>query len=136
MPPDGGWNILDKTLRSYGMVPTRADRCCYVLFSSQSRKQAWEHWVQGAIAQQNGTEDALTDSRERSEMEAAFEKKLDPKAGSPATGESVAGNINLFVEDLFFVETKMEQRVLPRLTKDFQVGSEDWDVAFTGQRIR
>ena len=31
----------------------------------------------------------------------------------------------------------MEQRVLSRLGKDFQVGSEDWnDVTFTGQRIR
>ena len=31
----------------------------------------------------------------------------------------------------------MEQRVLARLRKDFQVGSEDWnDVLFTGQRIR
>ena len=31
----------------------------------------------------------------------------------------------------------MEQRVLARLGKDFQVGSEDWtDVTFTGQRIR
>ena len=31
----------------------------------------------------------------------------------------------------------MEQRVLTRLRKDFQVGSEDWNgVAFTGQRIR
>ena len=30
----------------------------------------------------------------------------------------------------------MEQRVLARPTKDFQVGSEDWnDVLFTGQRI-
>ena len=27
------WNILDKALRSYGMVPARADRCCYVLCS-------------------------------------------------------------------------------------------------------
>ena len=27
------WNILDKALRSYGMVPTRADRRCYVLCS-------------------------------------------------------------------------------------------------------
>ena len=25
------WNILDNALCSYGMVPTRADRCCYVL---------------------------------------------------------------------------------------------------------
>ena len=31
----------------------------------------------------------------------------------------------------------MEQRVLTRLGKDFQVGSQDWnDVTFTGQRIR
>ena len=31
----------------------------------------------------------------------------------------------------------MEQRVLSRLRKDFQVGSEDWsDVTFTGQRVR
>ena len=31
----------------------------------------------------------------------------------------------------------MKQRVLVRLKKDFQVGSEDWnDVLFTGQRIR
>ena len=30
----------------------------------------------------------------------------------------------------------MQQRVLARLRKDFQVGSEDWiDVNFTGQRI-
>ena len=69
------WNILDKALRGYGMVPTRADGCCYALYSSQSRKQAWEHWTEGAIAQQNGTKDAFTESRERSEMEAAFEKK-------------------------------------------------------------
>ena len=31
----------------------------------------------------------------------------------------------------------MEHRVLARLSKDFQVGSEDWsDVTFTGQKIR
>ena len=28
------WNILDKALCSYDMVPTRADRCCYVLYSN------------------------------------------------------------------------------------------------------
>ena len=33
--------------------------------------------------------------------------------------------------------TEIEQRVLARLRKDFQVGSEEWnDVTFTGQRIR
>ena len=70
--------------------------------------------------------------------EAAFEKNLDPTAGSPAAGKSMAGIINLFVDDLFGTGgNEMEQRVLTRLWKDFQVGSEDWnDVAFTGQRIR
>ena len=73
------WNILDKALRSYGMVPTRVDRCCYVLYSLQSRGQAWEHWVQGTIAQQNGTKDAFAESRDRSQMEAAFEKRWIPQ---------------------------------------------------------
>ena len=63
---------------------------------------------------------------------------LDPIAGSPDTGKPVAGIINLFVDDLFGTGGKeMEPRVLTRLRKDFQVGSEDWnDVTFTGQRIR
>ena len=28
------WNKLDKALRGYGLIPIRADRCCYVLYSS------------------------------------------------------------------------------------------------------
>ena len=74
----------------------------------------------------------------RTEAGAAFDKMLDPIAGSPATGKSVARIINIFVDDLFGTGgTEMEQRVLSRLRKDFQVGSEDWnDVLYTGQRIR
>ena len=30
------WNHLDKSLRSYGLVPTQADRCCYVLYAPAS----------------------------------------------------------------------------------------------------
>ena len=134
--PRRQWNILDEALRSCGMVPTRADRCCYVLYSLQSREQAWEHWIQGAIAQQNGIKETFIDSREQSETEAAFEKTLDPIAGSPAGGKSVAGIINLFVYDLFRTGGKeMEQRVLTRLTTYFQVGSEDWnDEAYFGTK--
>ena len=36
------WNILDKALCSYGMVPTRSDLCCYVLYSMQSRERIWK----------------------------------------------------------------------------------------------
>ena len=61
------------------------------------------------------------------------EKMLDPIAGTPATGKTVVGIIHLSVDDLFGTGgTEMEQRVLSRLGKDFQVGS----VTCTGQRIR
>ena len=54
------------------------------------------------------------------------------------TGKSVAGIMKLFADDLFGTGgNEMEQRVVARFCKDFQVGSEDWiDVTFTGQRIR
>ena len=45
--PRRWWNILDKALRTYGMIPTRADRCVYVLYSIQSCERAREHWGQG-----------------------------------------------------------------------------------------
>ena len=71
-------------------------------------------------------------------MGAAFAKTLDPTAGSPAAGKSVAGIINLFVDDFFGTGgNEMEHRVLTRLSNDFQVGPKDWnDVTFKGQRIR
>ena len=52
--------------------------------------------------------------------------------------KSVVGFFDPFVDDLFGTGgTEMEKRVPARPTKDFQVGSEDWnDVTFTKQRIR
>ena len=64
------WNIFDKALCSCGMVPTRADRLCCVLYSTQSRERAWEPWRQKIIAQSHGTGNVLTESRERSKMDA------------------------------------------------------------------
>ena len=58
------WNVLYEALRSCGMFPTRADQCCSAVYSLQSRKQAWEHGIQGAIAQQNGRKELCTFSRE------------------------------------------------------------------------
>eukprot|EP00975_Prorocentrum_lima_P070038 12929714-Prorocentrum_lima.AAC.1 len=38
------WNRLDKLLRFYGLAPTRADRCCYVLYSADTPVWAAESW--------------------------------------------------------------------------------------------
>ena len=65
------WNILDQALCTYGKVPTRADRCCCVSYSIKSRERNWK--------QNNSTHC----------HDAAYEKMLDPIAGSPATGISV-----------------------------------------------
>ena len=128
-------NILDKALCSYGMVPTRSDRGCYVLYSTQSRERIWN---QNNSTQWHDASNISTKPSVRTEADAAFEKMLDPIAGSPATGKSVAGIISIFGDDLFGTGgTEMEQRVLARLGKDFQVGLEDWNgVTFTRQRNR
>ena len=109
--PDAGGTPVTKHC-----LVTRADRCCYVLSCKQSRERTWN--------QNNSTHC----------HDAACEKMLDPIAGSPAAGKSVVGIIDLFVDDLFGTGgTEMERRVLARLRKDFQVGSEDWNnVTFTG----
>ena len=90
-----------------------------------------------------GTKCALHDisdeSHARFEGDAPLEKMLDPIAGSPATGKCVARIINIFfVDDVFGTGgIEMDQQVLARQRKVFQVGSEDWnDVTFARQRIR
>ena len=85
------WNILDKELCRYGMVPTRAGRCCYVLYSIQSRKRTWN---QHNPTQWRDPSNISTKLRVRTQANAAFEKMLDPITRSPATGKSVAGIIS------------------------------------------
>ena len=34
------WNRLDKSLRSYGLVPSRADRCCYIVYQKGSKSDS------------------------------------------------------------------------------------------------
>ena len=88
---------------------------------------------------QSGTIQATSQTNRvlRTEVDAPHEKMLDPIAGSPATGKSVAGIVNLFVDDLFGTGgTEMEQRVLARLRKDFHVGSEDWIIDVTCHKTK
>ena len=69
--PRRWWNILGKALCSYGMVPTRADRCCYVLYSIQSRERTWK---QITSTQRHDTGDVFDKPRVRTETNAAYEK--------------------------------------------------------------
>ena len=95
-------------------------------------------WDQGHYTRWKGTVSISNKPRVRTEADDLYDRMLDPIASGPATGKSVVGIINLFVDNLFRTGgTEMEKHVLARLRKDFQVGSEDWnDVTFTVQRIR
>ena len=123
--PRRWWNKLDAALRSYDMIPTRADRCCYVLYSQTAKPKATPERVRVSLEQDGSRQDAI-------------DYILDPIASSPAHGKTVSGVFKVHDDDLFGAgNNEFEQRVLVRTRCDFQVGSEDWnDVEFVGQRFR
>ena len=157
------WNRLDKALRSYGLIPTRADRCCYVLYSdakSMARKADPSVWEAKAAFSEPllllGSENPLpgawkTSERhahqsnsdkapERSEfdLEKALDLLLDPISGSKAHGRTVEGVVTIHVDDAMMTGTKkFTTQVIDALRREFKVGSEDLnDVMFVGQRVR
>ena len=138
MPPDAGGTFLTRhcvAVAWFPHEPIDAVTCC-ILYSRVSKlgNTGCKEPSHSRTAQKTPSLNHVSDQKWR----LRFFLTLDPIAGSPATGKFVAGITNLFVDDLFGTGgNEMEQRVLTRLRKDFQVGSEDWnDVAFTGQRIR
>ena len=91
--PRRWWNRLDTSLRSYGMIPTRADHCCYVFHSkvpAKTGKQSVSQ-VQFDIPEQ---------------LEKAIDSLTDPITGSPSHGKHVRGIICLHADDIFCVGDK------------------------------
>ena len=122
--PRRWFNVVDKHLVSYGLSPTRADRCCYVLYKKRANANTEPN-------RKTGTTDIFP-------LEQALEYLQDPIQGSPAKGKTVSGIVCLHVDDLYMAgDTNFFKTVIARLRKDFQVGSEDLnDIEFCGQRIK
>ena len=108
------------------MIPTRADRCCYVFFHSRTSTKS---------GRTTGTQ-VQFDIPEQ--IEKAIESLTDPITGSPSHGKSVSGIICLHVDDLFCVGDKeFCHHVVSAIQKDYQIGSADTnDVLFVGQGVR
>ena len=88
--PRRWWNRVDKVLLSLDGSPTRADRCCYVFYSSTSARTARQQHTSGRpLASQVDT------------LETAMAYLTEPVAGSPARGLAVLGTISLHVDDMF-----------------------------------
>ena len=131
--PRRWWNVVDEKLRSYGLVPTRADRCTYVLYHENSRDK-----VLGPKSPQRQDLKSFAPKNVMQTLDSAVEYLMDPVTGSNCQGRTVAGVVCLHVDDLFMAgDSFFHERVLGGLRKDFQVGSEDTnDIMFVGQRIR
>ena len=110
------------------MVPTRADRCTYVLYAKAERSSA--------CLSMPSTRNDVANTLDT--VDKAVDYLLDPVSGNNAKNRKPVGIICLHVDDLFMVGgPEFDKRVLERLRKDFNVGSEDRnDVVFVGQRIR
>ena len=101
------WNILDSALRSYGLMPTRADRCTYVYYGKQLPKPA--------LMSEKKSSNTF-------DLEGAVDYLMGPVSGNKAKNRQVHGAL---------------KEIMGRLRKDFQVGSEDKnDCLFVGQRIQ
>ena len=115
------WNILDSALRSYGLAPTRADRCTYVYYGRQLPKPA-----------------LVSEKKSSNTFEGAVDYLMDPVSGNNAKNRQVHGALSLHVDDLLMTgDDVFEKETMGRLGKDFQVVSEDKnDCLFVGQRIQ
>ena len=124
--PRRWWNIVDKALRSYGLAPTRADRCTYVLYGNLKDKTKSRH------IRNNGQ------TPNKDPHEAAIDYLLDPVSGNNAQGHEVLGVVRLHVDDLCLSGgQEFKKKVIESLKKDFAVGSEDTnDIMFVGQRLQ
>ena len=104
--------IIDKALLDCGLVPTRADRCTYVLYDSTSKTRTYQP--------------PRSVNTEQVTISEAIDHLMDPVARNNAQGRRPHGFICLHVDDLFMAGDKVfESKVLSSLRKNFAVGSED-----------
>eukprot|EP00439_Symbiodinium_sp_Y106_P066001 s314_g10.t1 len=113
--PRRWWQVVDKALLSYGLVPTRADRCTYILYGDKMSSK--DTSLSKSFRKRSTSNDPVQD---------AIDMLLDPVAQNNAQGRRPHGFICLHVDDLFMAGDKVfADKVLASIRKDFNVGSED-----------
>ena len=118
--PRKWWNVVDKSLTS--LVPTRANRCTYILYGSQQTRARTRNQMSNGLTT----------------LDAALEYVMDPIAGNNADGREVHDFVCLHVDDLYMAGDKhFESKILANIRRDLSAGSKDKDdIVFAGQRIK
>ena len=130
--PRRWWNRLDSSLQRYGLTPTRADRCCYVMYDKKHPRTAPAAGTKvdrPSVERQSSTSETI---------ESLLEYLLDPVSGSPSRGKHATGYICLHVDDLFASGTPEFLKWLEKMIlTEYEIGSLANDnIMFVGQRIR
>ena len=124
--PRRWWQVVDKALLGYGLVPTRADACILYGDKMSSKDSSLSKSFRKTSTSTEPVKEAL-------------DMLLDPVAQNNAQGRKPHGFMCLHVDDLFLAGDKVfADRVLASIRyKDFNIGSEDKnDIVFVGQRIK
>ena len=95
--PRRWWQVVDKTLLSYGLVPARADRCTYILYGDKMSPK------DSALSKKS----YLRTSTSTDPVQEALDMLLDPVAQNNAQGRKPHGFICLHVDDLFMAGDKV-----------------------------
>ena len=142
--PRKWWNRLDGSIRSYGLIPTRADRCCYVQYQTASAVNKSKRGPDLSTASKLCEEkrfflqsQSLSGDQEDI-LERALGHLLDPVTGSPAKGNKVQGVVLMHIDDLLVIGSdRFRSEFIAKVRKDYQIGSETLNEAsFCGQRMR
>ena len=100
------WNRLDKSLRSYGLVPTRADRCCYVLYSSAGAAKSYyapDPAVWEATTTATGASEANIEANEAN----AIAKRTSQRRENTITNSNISNtNNNIRIFGRLYVMTR------------------------------
>ena len=74
------WNKLDRKLRGYGLVPTRADRCCYVLYRNRNISTRGRVWPGSAqLRRRQALQPAPANAKEASDLVSLIDDGYDFK---------------------------------------------------------
>ena len=129
--PRRWWNRLDKSFKDYGLVPTRGDRCCYVLYrdvdkwtrtyhrlpdDSRPDPELWEANLAERVTFSSWTAHVSDSEATAKVSEAAYKvQKTLPKI-SPETQLDVDGALELLLDPI--TGSKAQDRVCLLYTSD------------------
>ena len=107
------------------MTPTRADRCCYVMYKDQLITRGATKEVISTVPlplkyyKARQLERKLKQTTGDNALDEALELLLDPITGSPAYGREVVGILLTHVDDSFFAGTP---KLMSYLVRDIGEG--------------